>query len=198
MNPVTKGTVKISQIMEKAPERYRQKNYNEVPIKKFDELIPNTIPKMIKEDISFYFDYLRNDRNESSLNKWEKTTGCTDSPISWKVPNYRPIFSFLYYDRITDGHFLPLLLKKIETTIYRANELTIPEFNRLCRLSIVGFRPPIDTIDLKILQALSYEPSLVAQAITDRISHSYATVYNHLQMLKAKMGLRVTTRINWA
>ncbi|NHJ87698.1 MAG: Lrp/AsnC family transcriptional regulator [Asgard group archaeon] len=197
MNPSERGTVKINQLIEKAPDRYKNIDISTIANQKFQVIIPDTIPKIIKEDIAFYFEYLKNDRSKKYLSQWEKATGCTDSPNSWKVKDYRPIFSFLYYDRITEGYFLPLLLKKIEATANRPTEISINEFNRLCRLSIVGFRPELDSIDLKILQALAKDATLITQAITDQIGHSYATVYNHLQRLKEKMGLRITTRVNW-
>ena len=190
--------IKINQIMKKAPQRYQRDDYSKITIEKFMQLIPDSVPVMIKEDIALYFNYLRKNRSKKSLKKWEEISGCIESPSSYKVENYRPIFSFLYYDRITEGYFLPLILKKIETAFSsRSKEMQITEFNKLCRLSIIGFRPNIDNIDLKILQALSKEPSLVTQALTDKIEHSYATVYNHLQNLKAKMGLRIITRVNW-
>ncbi len=194
----TKKTLKISNIMKKAPSRYQVDDYIKLSRKKFEELLPQTVPGIIKEDLAFYFNYLKDNRSKKSLNAWESTTGCIDSPNSWKTDNYRPIFSYLYYDRITDGFFLPLILKKIEITRNSSKKITVEEFNQLCRLSIIGFRPSIDAIDLKILQLLTKDPSLVTQAITDTIPHSYATVYNHLQNLKSKMGLRIVTRINWA
>ncbi|MBN1330252.1 MAG: Lrp/AsnC family transcriptional regulator, partial [Candidatus Heimdallarchaeota archaeon] len=197
MNPSERGAIKINQIMEKAPSRYKNIDFTTLSTSKFQEIIPNSIPTIIKEDITFYFQYLKNNRSKKSLILWEKATDCSDSPNSWKAKDYRPIFSFLYYDRITEGYFLPLLLKKIEVTTNRPNEISISEFNRLCRLSIVGFRPELDNIDIKILQALAQDATLITQDITDQISHSYATVYNHLQRLKAKMGLRITTRVNW-
>jgi len=184
--------------MKKAPTRYQDEDYNKVSRKKFEELLPKTVPGIIKEDLAFYFSYLKNNRSKRSLKEWETATGCSDSPNSWKTDNYRPIFSFLYYDRITDGFFLPLILKKLEITRKSGKEITIDEFNQLSRLSIIGHRPSIDSIDLKILALLTKDPSLVTQALTDLIPHSYATVYNHLQTLKAKMGLRIVTRINWA
>ncbi|NHJ48880.1 MAG: hypothetical protein FK733_13935 [Asgard group archaeon] len=194
----TKKTLRINTIMKKAPTRYQIDDYKKLSRKKFEELLPQTVPGIIKEDLAFYFEYLKNNRSKKSLNDWETTTGCTDSPNSWKTDNYRPIFSYLYYDRITDGFFLPLILKKVEITHKSGKEINVDEFNQLCRSSIIGFRPAIDSIDLKILDLLTNDPSLVTQAITDLIPHSYATVYNHLQRLKAKMGLRIVTRINWA
>ncbi len=189
--------VKIYQQMTKGPEKYRKLDLEKISIEDFRETLPEALPAFIKEDIAFYFDYLRANRSKQALHNWEKTTGCTDSPNSWKAPNYRPIFSFLYYDRITDGLFLPLLLNKLEIAAAYGHPFSVEEFNKLCRLSIIGFRPKIDAIDLKILDALSREPSLVTQALAERIKHSYATVYHHVQHLKAKMGLRITTRVNW-
>ena len=179
-----KKILKINNIMKKAPTRYQDEDYNKVSRKKFEELLPKTVPGIIKEDLAFYFSYLKNNRSKRSLKEWETATGCSDSPNSWKTDNYRPIFSFLYYDRITDGFFLPLILKKLEITRKSGKEITIDEFNQLSRLSIIGHRPSIDSIDLKILALLTKDPSLVTQALTDLIPHSYATVYNHLQTLK--------------
>jgi DNA-binding Lrp family transcriptional regulator len=193
-----KKTKKISAILKKAPSRYQFEDYTSISRQKFDGLLPQTVPGIIREDIAYYFEYLKNNRSKKSLKDWEKATGCTDSPNSWKATNYRPLFSYLYYDRLTDGFFLPLLLKKLEITQNGGKEITINEFNKLCRLSVIGFRPSIDAIDLKILSELVIDPSLVTQALTERIEHSYATVYKHLQRLKAKMGLRIVTRINWA
>ncbi|HUT82889.1 MAG TPA: Lrp/AsnC family transcriptional regulator [Candidatus Bathyarchaeia archaeon] len=197
MNKIGRGSSKINQIMEKAPKRYHKIDFITLTNQKFEEYIPESIPSIIKEDIGYYFQYLKNNRSKISLTLWEKATGCTNSSNSWKTKNYRPIFSFLYYDRITDGLFLPLLLKKIEITANRPGEISIAEFNRLCRLSIVGFKSKLDAIDLKILQALSNDATLITQEITEQINHAYATVYNHLQRLKAKMGLRITTKVNW-
>jgi len=190
--------VKIYQQMTKGPEKFQQVNLKHISLEDFRALLPKTIPEFIKEDIAFYFDYLRANRRKEALERWEQATGCTDSPNSWKKPNYRPIFSFLYYDRITDGLFLPLLLKKLEIAAAYKHRFTVEEFNKLCRLSIIGFRPKIDAIDLKILDSLSKEPKLVTQTLADKIKHSYATVYHHVQHLKAKMGLRITTRVSWA
>ena len=184
--------------MKKAPARFQIEDYNKISRKKFEELLPQTVPGIIKEDLAFYFSYLKDNRSKKSLKEWETATGCIDSPNSWKTDNYRPIFSYLYYDRITDGFFLPLILKKLEITRNNRKEISVDEFNQLSRLSIIGYRPTIDSIDLKILQLLTKDPSLVTQALTDLIPHSYATVYNHLQNLKSKMGLRIVTRINWA
>ncbi|MGC9781123.1 MAG: winged helix-turn-helix transcriptional regulator [Candidatus Heimdallarchaeota archaeon] len=198
MSSSSKSSMKIPQLMKRAPERYHIEDYAKITLQQFQQLLPKTVPTVISEDIAYYFNYLRTNRNKKNLNDWEGATGCTDSPNSWKVEGYRPIFSFLYYDRITEGLFLPLLLEKIESTFSsQTKKMSIEEFNKLCRLSIVGFKPKIDSIDLKIIQTLSKQPSLVTQELTDAIAHSYATVYNHLQKLKAKMGLRVTTRVNW-
>lgn len=194
----TKKTLKINSIMRKAPARYEVEDYNKLSRKKFEELLPQSVPGIIKEDLAFYFSYLKDNRSKKSLKDWETATGCTDSPNSWKTDNYRPIFAYLYWDRITDGFFLPLILRKLEITRNNRKEITVEEFNKLCRLSVIGFRTSIDSIDLKILQVLTKDPSLVTQALTDLIPHSYATVYNHLQNLKSKLGLRVVTRINWA
>ena len=198
VNSSSKSSVKIQQIMKRAPERYYKEDYK-ITLQEFQKLLPKTVPPVIGEDIAFYFDYLKSNRNKKSLKNWEEASGCIDSPNSWKIEGYRPIFSFLYYDRITDGLFLPLLLEKIESAFSnQEKEMSVDEFNKLCRLSIVGFKPKIDAIDLKIIQTLSREPSLVTQELTEAIAHSYATVYNHLQRLKDKMGLRITTRVNWA
>ncbi|HUU77815.1 MAG TPA: hypothetical protein VMX55_05675 [candidate division Zixibacteria bacterium] len=194
----SKKTLKINLLINKAPIRYHNNDYNKITRDNFEKLIPDTVPGIIKEDIAFYFNYLRNNRSKKSLREWETAISCVDSPNSWKAEGYRPIFAFLYYDRITDGLFLPLLLRKLELTQKNKKKISIEEFNHLCRLSIIGFRPSIDAIDQKILQMLTNEPSLVTQALTDKIDHSYATVYNHLQDLKAKMGLRIVTRINWS
>ena len=199
MNPKEASISKLSNILIKAPERYQKIDAEKVTLKEFEKFIPKTVPEIIKEDIALYFNYLRENRSKKSMKLWETTTGCIDSANSYKAKNYRPIFSFLYYDRITEGLFLALLLTKIEAAFgHHDKEMSIEEFNQLCRLTLVGFKPKIDTIDLKILQALSQDPTLVTQALTDQISHSYAAVYNHLQRLKDKMGLRITTRINWA
>lgn len=190
--------VKIKKILEDSPERYLNIDPLNCSIKQFEQLIPDTVPQIVKEDIAHYFNYLRNNRNQESLKLWEKVSGCTDSPNSWKVEGYRPIFSFLYYDRITDGLFLALLLNRIEPiSNEKIQTMTIEEFNRQCRLTIISFKPEIDEIDLKILKALSKDPSLVIQELTEEIGHSYAAVYRHLQKLKAKLGLRILTRINW-
>lgn len=199
VNPKDISKNKLSNILLKAPERYQNIDTNKISLKEFEALIPKTVPEMIKEDIALYFNYLRENRNKKSLKHWETKTGCVDSPNSYKAKNYRPIFSFLYYDRITEGFFLALLLTKIDAAFgHHKKQISIEEFNHLCRLTLIGFKPKIDSIDLKILQALSKDPTLVTQALTDEIGHSYAAVYNHLQKLKAKMGLRITTRINWA
>lgn len=189
----------ITKLLNRAPKQYQKKNYSGLALKQFEKLLPLTIPDKIKEDIAHYFDYLRNNRSTNSLKKWEKATGCSDSPSSYKVENYRPIFSFLYYDKITEGFFLPLLLSKLEPAFENnVHKMSIDEFNRQCRLSIIHFKPDIDNIDLKILQVLSQNPSLVVKELTEKIDHSYVTIYQHLQKLKAKLGLRVLTRINWA
>jgi len=195
----SKKTIKISHLMVKAPERYQDKDYNKLTLKQFEGLIPKELPSVIKEDIALYFNYLRKNRSKNSLKQWETASGCKDSPNSYKTENYRPIFSFLYYDRITEGLFLPLLLNKIDIAAgSHAEEISISEFNQLSRLTLIGFKPKIDAIDLKILHALSKDPSMVTQTLTDKIGHSYAAVYHHLQRLKGKMGLRITTRVNWA
>jgi DNA-binding Lrp family transcriptional regulator len=189
----------MKKLMAKAPKRYQIEDFDKISVRAFEKLLPSSVPQIIKEDIAQYFHYLRNDRSKVSLKEWEKRSGCKDQANSWKVEGYRPIFAFLYTDRITDGHFLPLLLTKIENTFGESGQkMTIPEFSKLCRLSIIGFRPDIDDIDLKILQALSVDPLLVTQTLADQIGHSYATVYNHLKRLKEKLGLRVNTSINWS
>ena len=197
MSAGSKKAIKIDHLMLKAPERYQDKDYTKITLKQFES--PEEVPSLIKEDIVSYFNYLRDNRSKKSLKQWETVSSCKDSANSYKVENYRPIFSFLYYDRITEGLFLPLLLNKIDITAgSHSEEISIDVFNQLCRLTIVGFKPKIDAIDLKILQALSKDPSMVTQTLTDKIGHSYAAVYHHLQRLKGKMGLRITTRVNWA
>ena len=184
--------------MSSAPHRYQDQDFESLTQKQFEKLLPDSIPKVITEDITFYFEYLKNGRSEDILKKWEKASGCIDSPNSWKVDGYRPLFSFLYYDRITDGMFLPLLLSKLELSKSDSeHKMSIEEFNRLSRLSIIIFRPNIDNIDLRILQVLSRDPDLVVKELTNRIEFSYVTVYQHLQKLKAKLGLRILTRVNW-
>ncbi len=185
--------------MIKAPERYQEKDYSKLTLKQFEKLMPKEVPRIIKEDIALYFNYLNNNRSKKSLKQWETASGCKESPSSYKAENYRPIFSFLDYDRITEGLFLPLLLNKIDiATGNHGEDMTIDEFNQLCRSTLIGFKPKIDSFDLKILQALSKDPSMVTQTLTNEIGHSYAAVYHHLQSLKGKMGLRITTRVNWA
>jgi DNA-binding Lrp family transcriptional regulator len=196
--PRKKKTNDVGKILKEAPKRYQKLDPNNCSLKKFHQMLPQTIPQIIKEDIVQYFNYLRNNRNKESLKQWEKVSSCTDSPNSWKVEGYRPIFSFLYYDRITDGQFLALLLDRLEPIDnQQKEEISLLDFNRQCRLSIINFRPEIDTIDLKILQALSEEPSLVLKELTKKTGHSYAAVYRHFQQLKDKLGLRILTRINW-
>jgi DNA-binding Lrp family transcriptional regulator len=199
VTPKRKTGLNLGSLMAKAPKKYQREDYSKITRKEFENLLPESIPEIIKEDIGYYFDYLRNNRSTKSLRAWEKATDCIDSPNSYKEENYRPIFAFMYYDRITEGSFLPLLLTRLETACsQRKKEISISEFNKISRLSIVGFRPKIDKIDLKILQELSKEPLLVTQAITDKIDHSYATVYHHQKKLKDKLGLRIITRVNWS
>jgi DNA-binding Lrp family transcriptional regulator len=189
----------MKKLMSTAPSRYQNLDFEKLTIKQFEKQLPESVPKVVTEDIAYYFDYLRTGRSEAALKKWETASNCFDSPNSWKVEGYRPIFSFLYYDRITDGQFLPLLLSKLDLSYSdHEHKMTIEEFNRLCRLSIIIFRPNIDSVDLSILQVLSKEPDLVVKELTNRIEYSYVTVYQHLQKLKAKLGLRVLTRINWS
>lgn len=198
MTPSKNRSVKIKQLWADTPQRYQAFDPTTLTRDRFESLLPDFIPPIIKEDISYYFQYLRNNRKKSSLKAWEKASGCIDSPHSWKTDNYRPIFSFLYYDRLTNGRFLPLLLSKLESAMSVKNQqLTVEQFNQLCRLSVIGFRPKIDPISLKILLALSQNPSRVTQELADITGHSYVTVYNRLKQLRAKLGLRVTTRINW-
>jgi DNA-binding Lrp family transcriptional regulator len=188
----------INKILQDAPKRYWKIDPVKCSLNKFEQLLPKTIPQIIKEDIVQYFNYLRKGRSEESLKQWEEVSGCTDSPNSWKLEGYRPIFSFLYYDRITEGQFLALLLDRVEPIDnQQKEEISLLDFNRQCRLSIINFRPEIDTIDLKILQALSEEPTLVLKELTKKTGHSYAAVYRHYQKLKDKLGLRILTRINW-
>ncbi|MBD3190148.1 MAG: hypothetical protein GF308_05875 [Candidatus Heimdallarchaeota archaeon] len=198
MTPSKNQSVKIQRLWAEAPERYQAYDPTTLSSEKFESLLPDFVPRIIKEDIAHYFHYLRNNRKRSSLKAWEKASGCIDSPHSWKTDNYRPVFSFLYYDRLTNGQFLPLLLSKFESAISVKNQqMTVEQFNQLCRLSVVGFRPRIDAISLKILLALSQNPSLVTQELVEITGHSYVTIYNRLKQLRAKLGLRVTTRINW-
>jgi DNA-binding Lrp family transcriptional regulator len=189
---------KIEKILAKAPERYQKVDPLAISLKDFEQLLPNTIPKIIREDIVLYFNYIRNSRSKESLQLWEKKSGCTDSPNSWKREGYRPIFAFLYYDRITDGLFLGLLLDRIEPIAEQEDNLmTIEEFNRQCRLAVSGLQPKIDAIDFKILKTLSENPSLVIEELSEKTGHSYAAVYRHYQKLKRKLGLRTLTRINY-
>ena len=193
------ASIAMKKLMSTAPHRYQELDFEKITIKQFEKLLPESVPKIVTEDIAYYFEYLRNDRSEASLKKWEKASNCFDSPNSWKIEGYRPIFSFLYYDRITDGKFLPLLLSKLELSYSdHEHKMTIEEFNRLSRLSIIIFKPNIDNVDHSILQVLSKEPDLVIKELTNRVEYSYVTVYQHLQKLKAKLGLRVLTRVNWS
>ncbi|MEA2071215.1 MAG: winged helix-turn-helix transcriptional regulator [Asgard group archaeon] len=196
--PKKSKTSEIKKILQQAPERYHQITPSKTTSKEFKQQLPETIPEIIKEDISHYYNYLKNNRSEESLKKWEEASGCTDSPNSWKAKNYRPIFSFLYYDRVTDGMFLALILDRLEPLAEDHKEkITIEEFNRQCRLSILNYKPKIDEIDLKILKALSKDPTLVIKELTEETGHSYAAVYRHYQKLKEKLGLRILTRVNW-
>ncbi|MBN1331112.1 MAG: winged helix-turn-helix transcriptional regulator [Candidatus Heimdallarchaeota archaeon] len=191
--------INISQLMKSAPTRYSESEYLKLSLDDFEKLLPKTIPIIVKEDIVYYFNYLRNNRNKQSLKLWETTSGCIDSPSSFKNEGYRPIFAFLYYDRITNGLFLPLLLNRIEPSQEEEtlSEISIEEFNRQCRFSILNFKPHIDSIDLKILHELTENPELVANDLAEKTGHTYVTVYQHLQALKEKLGLRVLARINW-
>ena len=87
-----KKRAKIAQIMASAPLRYRLDDYFALGLKQFEQLVPDFVPELIKEDIVLYFHYLRSNRSKKSLKQWESTSGCTDSPNSWKAENYRPIF----------------------------------------------------------------------------------------------------------
>ena len=48
-----KKILKINNIMKKAPTRYQDEDYNKVSRKKFEELLPKTVPGIIKEDLAF-------------------------------------------------------------------------------------------------------------------------------------------------